>query len=231
MRISPSSAITKLQALLVIDLIIVAFAAVGYYRFQTLSEPTPTPPTPPPPKPAEFQIANLTIDRPEAGVGELVRISVEVSNVGEEAGSYSVNLTINDVIRETITIQLSGGENTTVEFTVTETSEGNYSVKIGSLTGTFKIVATPPPPPPPKPATFTLYNLNINPDEAWVDEPSVLISSKLLEFDAKPQYKQSRLHARVHRQGTMYKGPLPLLKESTPQISSYKKLYKTKNHI
>jgi hypothetical protein len=101
-----------------------------------------------------------------------------VSNVGEEAGNHSVNLTINDVVRETITIQLSGGENTTVEFTVTEASEGNYSVKIDSLAGTFKIVATPPPPPPPKPAKFAVYALSISPDEAWVGEP-IRISVKV----------------------------------------------------
>jgi hypothetical protein len=171
MRISRSLRITKLQALLLIDLIITAFAAGGYYYIQTRFKPPPTPPTPPPPRPAEFQITNLTIDRPEAGVGEVVRISVKLSNVGEDAGSHSVNLTINDVVRETKTLQLSGGENTTVEFTVTETSEGSYSVKIGSLTGTYKIVATPPSPPPPKPATFTTYNLDIKPYEAWVDEP------------------------------------------------------------
>jgi hypothetical protein len=171
MRISRSLRITKLQALLLIDLIITAFAAGGHYYLQTRLKPPPTPPTPPPPRPAEFQITNLTIDRPEAGVGEVIRISVKLSNVGEDAGSHSVNLTINDVVRETKTLQLLGGENTTVEFTVTETSEGSYSVKIGSLTGTYKIVATPPPPPPPKPATFNTYNLDINPYEAWVDEP------------------------------------------------------------
>ena len=128
-----------------IDLIIVAFAAGGHYNIQTRSKPTPMPP---PPIPAEFQVTNLTINRPEAGVGELIKISVKVSNIGEEACSYLVNLVINDVFRENKTIQLSGGENTTVQFTVTEASEGSYSVKIGSLTGTSKITANTPPPPP-----------------------------------------------------------------------------------
>jgi hypothetical protein len=169
MRTLPSSAITKLQALLVIDLIIVAFAVVGYYNIQAQSEQTPVP--------TGLSVYDLNISPDEAGIGEPVTISVKVSNVGEDAGSYSVNLVINDVFREAETIQLSGGENTTVEFTVTEASEGSYSVKIGSLTGTYKITAAAPPLPPDT-AEFSVYDLTISPDETWVNEP-ITISAKV----------------------------------------------------
>ena len=120
-----------------IDLIIVASAAGGHYNIQAQSEQTSVP--------SGLSIYGLNISPDEAGIGEPVTISVEVSNVGEEAGSYSVNLVINDVFREAETIQLPRGENTTVVFTVTEASEGSYSVEIGSLTGTYKITANPPP--------------------------------------------------------------------------------------
>ncbi|MDH5663986.1 MAG: hypothetical protein OEY90_05935 [Candidatus Bathyarchaeota archaeon] len=159
MRTSPSTAVTKLQVLLVIDLIVVAFAAGGYYHIQTLYKPTP--------EPAAFSVYGLKISPDESWVGEAITISVQVSNVGEEAGSYSVNLIINDVFRKAETIQLSGGENTTVEFTVIEASEGSYSVKIGSLTGTYRITATAPPS---EPAAFSVYGLKISPDESWVGE-------------------------------------------------------------
>ena len=165
---SSRSAISKLKAILVIDLIILSFAAVGYYSIQSQSEPTPVP--------AEFSIYDLNISPDEAGIGEPITISVKVSNPGEEAGNYSVNLVINEVFREAETIQLSGGEEDTVEFIVTETNEGSYSVEIGTLAGTYRITAATPPPPGT--AEFSIYDLNINPDEAWVDEP-ITISAKV----------------------------------------------------
>ena len=62
--------------------------------------------------------------------------------MGEEAGSYSASLIINNVVRQNKTIHVLGGKRTTLEFTVTEESEGSYSVKIGSLSGKFEIVPT-----------------------------------------------------------------------------------------
>jgi len=159
MRPSPSSAITKLQALLVIDLIIVAFAAGGYYYFQSM---------PPPLKEAEFQVKDLTVYPAEAGVGQPIIISANVTNVGEEESNYSVALTINGVVKENKTIQLLGNESRIVEFMVTETSEGSYSVKIEGLNGTFIITDMPPP------TTLEISNLNISPYEAWVNETIII---------------------------------------------------------
>jgi len=163
MRISPSSAITKLKAIFVIDLIIVALAAGGYYYVQSL---------PPPIKKAEFQVTNLTINPVEAGVGQPIIISANVTNLGEEADNYSVNLTIDDVVKENKTVQLLGGTYEIVEFIVTESNEGSYSVKIEELNGTFIITDMPPP------TTLEISDLIISPYEAWVNEP-IKISVKV----------------------------------------------------
>ncbi len=159
MRFPSRFRIGKFQTILMIDLIIVTLAAGGYYHIQSLSEPTLMP--------AEFSLYDLNIDPPEAGIGESITISVAVSNIGEAAGNYSVNLIVNEEFRKAETVQLSGGENTTVRFSVAEASEGSYSVKIGSLNGTYQIIATVPP----EPAEFSVSDLNINPVEAWVNEP------------------------------------------------------------
>src|SRR3990170_6419538 len=127
---SSRSAVTKLRVLLIIDLLIVAFAAGSYYLVQR-------------PMPAEFQVTNLTFDPFEADVGKPIIISVNVTNVGDEAGDYSVGLMINDVLKENKTVQLSGGASTVAEFTVTEAKAGTYNVKIGNLSGIFKITAAP----------------------------------------------------------------------------------------
>jgi hypothetical protein len=162
-------ALTRLQAILIIDLLIVASAAGGYYYVQTQVESTIVP-TPPPPKPAEFQVANLTLNRLEAEAGQPVIVTVNVTNVGEESGSYFVVLYVNDVLKENKTAQLAGGETTTVEFTLTETNEGTYNVKVDDLTATFEInVEEPNPEEPeePEPAFLSIYNGAINVSEAW----------------------------------------------------------------
>ncbi|MBE0512542.1 hypothetical protein IBX38_05780 [Candidatus Bathyarchaeota archaeon] len=163
------SAFTKLRSTRIVDLtivamIIVAIAIGGYnYYFVTLH---------PPLKKAEFQVTNLTVYPAEAGVGQPILISVNVTNVGEEEGNYSVKLTINGMVKDTKTVQLLGNESRIVEFLVTEINEGSYSVKIGGLNGTFIITDVPPP------STFIVSDLNISPYEAWANE-TIKISVKV----------------------------------------------------
>lgn len=159
------SAMTKLKAVLVIDLMIVCSAAGGYYYLQTFLQ-TVVPPMPEL-KPAEFKLGNLTIQPSEAEVNQPITITVNVTNVGEELGTYPLNLTINDVVEETRMIQLYGGNSTIVEFTVIKGIVGTYSVRIGDLTGTFNIV---PKAPQPRPAEFFIYGLAATPYEGWVND-------------------------------------------------------------
>jgi len=160
-----NSAMTKVKAILVLDLMIVSLAAGGYFYIQTFLESAIAPP-PPPPKPAEFILGNMTINPSEAEIGKPITISVNVTNIGEQEGVYNLNLTINDVLEETRIIQLSGGNSTIVEFIVVKNNGGTYNVKIGDLAGIFTLV-TPSGSSQPKPAEFTLYGLAITPSEGW----------------------------------------------------------------
>jgi len=155
---------TQIVDLTIVAMIIVAIIIGGYnYYVVTLH---------PPLKKAEFQVANLTVNPAEAGVGQSITISANVTNIGEEEGSYSGNLTINDVVRENKTIQLLGNESRIVEFTVTENSEGNFYVKLGGLNGSFVIVAVPPPD------VFKVSDLSISSYENWANE-NITISVKV----------------------------------------------------
>jgi hypothetical protein len=151
------SARTKLKAVLVIDVIIVAIAAGSYYYLQNQGLLAVA-------KPAEFTLSNLTINPLETYVGQSITISANVTNVGEEEGNCSANLEINDVLKETKVIQLLGRESKIVEFIDTENNEGNYSVKIGDLNGTFTVIALP------STSTVKVSNLLIDPVEAWAGE-------------------------------------------------------------
>jgi hypothetical protein len=157
------SAITKVEALFIIDVIIVAIAAGIYLYLQNTGELTFASK-----KPAEFTITDFTINPLEAGLSEPILISANVTNVGDEEGSYSVNLTINEVLKENRTILLSGGNSSIVEFTDIENAEGTYFVKINGLNGTFTITNVPPP------STLKISYLIHTPYEAWVNETIII---------------------------------------------------------
>jgi hypothetical protein len=148
----------KLKAVLTIDLIIVAIAAGSYYYLQNQGLLAVA-------KPAEFTLSNLTINPLGTFVGQPVTISANVTNIGQEEGNCSANLEINDVLKETKVIPLLGGESRIVEFIDTENNEGNYSVKVGDLNGTFTVIALP------STSTLKVSNLFIDPNEVWVGEP------------------------------------------------------------
>ena len=132
------SANTKLKAILIIDVIIVAVAAGIYLYLQNTGQLAGET------QEAEFTVTDLTINPLEAEIGENITISANVTNTGEIEGSYMLNLTINDVLKENQTILLPSGTSKIVELTASENAEGNYTVKIGDLSGSFKI--KPPAP-------------------------------------------------------------------------------------
>ena len=98
----------------------------------------------PPVKPAEFQVTELTVNPPSVMVDEIVEISVKVTNVGEAGGSYTVNLKIDDIIRETRDVALSGGATGFVVFEVTGTYPGTHTVEIDDQSGSFTVEGSVP---------------------------------------------------------------------------------------
>ncbi len=130
----------------------------------------------PPPRPAEFQLSDLLIDPTVTTANSPITISVNVTNVGEESGSYSVELKINSAASGTKSVQLAGGESTTAEFSVTEATKGAYTVVIGNLTGEFSIQ---------EPSRITLSNMFVKPYEVWVGD-NVTVAVKATNPDTSP---------------------------------------------
>ena len=153
------SALTKLKAIFIIDVLIVAAAAGVYFYLQAQGLIVG------PLKQAEFTVTDLTINPLEAEIFEPVKIAVNVTNIGDLQGEYVANLTINDVLEENQTILVPGRNSTLAEFTVIKEVEGTYNVEIGGLSGllTTKI-------PPPTSSKIGLSKLVVNPYEAWPNE-------------------------------------------------------------
>ncbi len=115
----------------VATIIIIAVAAVIYYS--TLS-PSPTP--------AVFEVSNLVISPLEVEPGEEVTISATITNVGEESGSYTVEINLDDEVIDTESVTLNGGESTSITFTVTRNTKATYSVEVAGLSSSFTVVCT-----------------------------------------------------------------------------------------
>ena len=95
-----------------------------------------------PPKPAEFTVSDLVISLEEIEEGEGVAIHVNVMNIGEEEGSYTLEIEIDGVVTETVKVTLDGGESTTVTF-MGGGAIGDHTVEIGELSGSFTVNPKP----------------------------------------------------------------------------------------
>lgn len=93
---------------------------------------------------AEFQVSNLTISPSEVESGGSVMISVDLINVGDEEGTYVVELKIDGFIEETKSITLGEGEHSTISFDVCREVEGSYLVEVENLSQEFEVTILPP---------------------------------------------------------------------------------------
>ena len=141
----------------------------------------------PPIKPAEFQVTELTVNPPSILADEAVEISVKVTNVGEASGSYAVNLKIDDIIRETKHVALSGGATLVVTFEVTESYPGTHSVEIDDQSGSFNVEGSFPAS-----KDIEIHTMRVSPYEVW-DGETVTIRAKADNLANEPGILQARV--------------------------------------
>ncbi|MCW4014959.1 MAG: hypothetical protein NWF06_01175 [Candidatus Bathyarchaeota archaeon] len=148
--------LSKLRIFLIIDLILLTVVIPGYFYVDSQIS-----------KSDNFEVTDLILESDWIQVGEPVDISVKVTNKGDKTGNHTVALTIDDVQTATETVQLSAGETTTVIFTATEQTEGNYTITIGSMTETLRVTVETPI----KKAKLQLTNLVTSRQEAGIGDP------------------------------------------------------------
>jgi hypothetical protein len=153
------SAVVKLKAILIIDLLVIGAAAGVYFYLEEQGALAYGA------KPAKFTLTDLLVTPSEAYVGEAVQISVNLTNSGDLEGNQTINLEVNSAVKDTTNVTLSGNSSQLVEFTDIEMLEGNYSVKVGDLTGAFDIK-----PAPPESSKIVLSNFLSDPYEIWAND-------------------------------------------------------------
>lgn len=133
--------LSRKKPIVVAIIVIIAIAGVGgYFALKGEEEKEGVP------APAKFEVSNLIISPSEAEPGDAVTVLVDVSNVGNERGTYTVKLKIDGVVQQTKSVTLDNGENTSVSFTVIKNIEGSYNIEISGLTGSFEIIKPAPEP-------------------------------------------------------------------------------------
>jgi hypothetical protein len=107
------------------------------------SPPPENPPPPTTPEEAGGTVASVSLppSSAEPGVGEMVNISVAVTNTTDSVGSYRVIIKINDAVEATKELTLDAGAIESTTFTVPSREAGSYSVVIEGAGGSFAVTA------------------------------------------------------------------------------------------
>ena len=89
--------------------------------------------------PAEFQVSDLGIAPLDVLIGEEVTVSVKITNVGGQTGSYTLDLIINQNMEDARTVTLDKGESIIAEFKIIKQTPGTYNVDLASLVSDFTV--------------------------------------------------------------------------------------------
>lgn len=92
---------------------------------------------------AEFDLSSLVIAPSAPYVNQDIIISVDVTNTGEERGSYSAVLVVNSNAIESEEISLVPDEKQNVIFTYTPVVAGSYYINVGGLNGILQVQDEP----------------------------------------------------------------------------------------
>lgn len=124
----------------------------GTFAILARLAPSPLPPPPPPSPsllPAHFVVSDLSIVPSQRKIwapitfmvktGEIVTITVNVTNDSEQEGSYIVNLKINGKTVDAKEVTLGAGQSQQITFTLSGMDYGQYKVEVAELSGEFTV--------------------------------------------------------------------------------------------
>ncbi len=81
----------------------------------------------------KFELSNLTVE-PKKGVAPLtIKVSVNVSNIGDLSGNYTAVLYVNGEAMKNETVEVPVGKSTEIVFNCTLSEPGIYNVTVGNL--------------------------------------------------------------------------------------------------
>jgi len=95
---------------------------------------------------ALYTVSNFSIAPTQVNPGEMVTISVKVTNEDSSERTYTLSLLINEMLEETKEVTLAPQQSQTVTFQVTRNEPETYSVALNGQSGKFIVVVSVLPP-------------------------------------------------------------------------------------
>jgi uncharacterized membrane protein len=92
---------------------------------------------------AEFAISNFEVTPAEVKPGEEVTVTFKVTNIGEQSGSTTVPLIVNQETEDSETVTLDVGQSVNVEFKLTKQDLGTYIVEVDGQVHEFTVTENP----------------------------------------------------------------------------------------
>ncbi len=89
--------------------------------------------------PSDFQVTDLNVTPSNPKEGEEITVSVKVTNVGGQIGTYEIPFIIDQTTEETKTVTLESGEFETITFKIVKQMQGIYNIEVGGLFGVFEV--------------------------------------------------------------------------------------------
>jgi hypothetical protein len=86
-------------------------------------------------------VKNLNVNPQQAFTGQPITISASVANDGDQAGGYTAALKINGKVEQTKIGAVDGHSAIPVNFTISRSQPGAYTIDIGGQKGTLTVVA------------------------------------------------------------------------------------------
>ena len=117
---------------------------------------------------ANFRVFNLIVSPNVVLPGETISASVEVSNIGEDIGSYAVELKVDNLNIFEEELVMLAGESKAYTWDVTRIEEGTHIVDVNGVTSTYLVEL------PPKIAAFRVFDLKVTPDTVKEGEETIV---------------------------------------------------------
>lgn len=87
---------------------------------------------------AEFELADLTFPE-EVSANKKFTVSVDVTNTGDDSGTYLAELKINDSVVDSQNVTLGAGDTEKIEFTTEIAEAGTTTIEIGTESGEITV--------------------------------------------------------------------------------------------